>query len=219
MKRIVFLFTAVLAFSLSTDAQLIRVNGYETILNPTKAEEVPENLRAIQYKKYLSQDYKPALVDDFKEKAYLRYNLFKDEMEFVKDENIYYLKKDVGRTVTFSDGTVYKVYGQKGKPHFFKVLSEGKNSLLSRQSVRFIEAKEATSGYDVAKPADYKRRKDVLFITIDGQNLVEVPGKKKSFYGIFGSKASDVKTYIKKNKLNYKKANDLKQVVRFLNGL
>lgn len=219
MKRIVLLFTTALAFSLSTDAQLIRVNGYETILNPTKAEEVPESLKAIQFKKYLSQDYKPALVDDFKEKAYLRYNLFKDEMEFVKDENIYYLKKDVGRTVLFSDGTIYKVYGQKGKPHFFKVLSDGKNSLLARQSVRFIEAKEATSGYDVAKPADYKRRKDVLFITIDGQNLVEVPSKKKTFYTIFGDRTSDVKSFMKKNKLSYKKASDLKKVVQFLNGL
>ena len=51
---------------------MIRVNGYETILSPKESESIPEELVNIQYKKYLTQDYKPALVDDFKQKAFLR---------------------------------------------------------------------------------------------------------------------------------------------------
>ena len=58
-------------------------------VSPKEAEEVPADLQAIQYKKYLSQDYKPAYVDDFKQRAFLRYNIHEDQMEFVKDDKNY----------------------------------------------------------------------------------------------------------------------------------
>ena len=57
MKRLLFLLVA-FALSYTTHSQMIRVNGYETILSPKKAEEIPEDLKKIQYKKYLTQDYK-----------------------------------------------------------------------------------------------------------------------------------------------------------------
>lgn len=219
MKQFLFLLAVLLAFPYATEAQLIRVNGYETILNPTKAEDVPDDLKAIQWKKYQSKDYKPAYIDDFKERAYLRYNIFEDQMEFVKDNNIYYLKKDTGRKIRFSDNTLYKVYGLKGKPQFFLVHIDGKNSLLAKQSVRFVEAKKATSGYDKDKPADYKRRKDVLYLAVEGKGLVEIPSKKKSFYAVFGNHASTVKSYMKEHKLNYKKVKDLTKLVGYMNTL
>ena len=69
------------------------------------------------------------------------------------------------------------------------------------------------------KPADYKRRKDELYIAFDDSGIVEVPSKKKEFYNIFGSNSSAVKSHMKKNKLSHKKVDDLKKVVQFLNGL
>lgn len=218
MKRFL-VFLLVFSFSYSINAQMVRVNGYEQILSPKAAEDIPEDLKKIQYKKYLFQDYKPAYVDDFKERAFLRYNIFEDQMEFVKDDNIYYLKKETGRKIRFSDNTTYEVYGLNGKPQFFLVHVEGKNSLLSRQIVRFIEAREATSGYDTGKPADFKRRKDELYMILSDKGLVKVPTKKKEFYKIFGANSAAVKSHMKKNKLGYKKAKDLIKVVQFLNNL
>jgi len=198
---------------------MIRVNGYETILSPKGAESIPEELKKIQYKKYVTQDYKPAFVDDFKEKAFLRYNIFDDQMEFVKDDNIYYLKKEAGRKIRFTDNTLYEVYPSNGKPQFFLVHRDGKNALLAKQVVKFIEAKQATSGYDSNKPADYKRRKDELYLVLDGKGLVKLPSKKKDFFKLFGSNSGAVKDYMKKNKLGTKKVKDLKKVVQFLNEL
>lgn len=166
MKRFLLLLFAV-SLSSTVFSQMIRVNGYETILSPKDSESIPEELVKIQYKKYLSQDYKPALVDDFKQKAFLRYNIFDDQMEFIKDDNIYYLKKETGRKIRFMDNTLYKVYPFKGKPQFFFVHRDGKNTLLARQVVKFIEAKKATSGYGSDKPADYKRRKDELYLVLE----------------------------------------------------
>lgn len=220
MKQILGILVAVFAFSLTANAQLINVNGYQQILNPVEADEVPDALKAIQFKKYLTKDYKPAHVDDFKEKAFLRYNIHEDEMEFVKGDNIYYLKKDVGRKVRFdSTKEEYVVYNFEGEPHFFLAHVEGKNKLLARQVVKFVEERKAETAYDRDKPADYKRKKDELYIVLEGQDFTKVPRKKKEFYALFGSKTSDVKAFIKKNKLGYKKAEDLKKILTFYNGL
>jgi len=218
MKRFLLLLF-VFSLSYTTHAQMVRVNGYEQILSPKSAEDIPEDLKKIQFKKYLFQDYKPAYVDDFKERAFLRYNIHEDQMEFVKDDNIYYLKKETGRRVRFADNTTYEVYGLNGKPQFFLVHVGGKNSLLARQIVRFIKAREATSGYDTGKPADYKRRKDELYMILDDKGVVKVPTKKKDFYKAFGANSASVKSYMKKNKLGYKKEKDLKKIVQYLNTL
>lgn len=219
MKQIIGTLVVVLAFSFTTHAQLINVNGYQQILNPVEASDVPEALEAIQYKKYLTTDYKPAYVDDFKERAFLRYNIHEDEMEFVKGDNIYYLKKDVGRKVRFINDVNFVVYNLEGEPHFFLSYVEGKNRLAAKQIVKFVDSEKAETGYDRDKPADYKRKRDELYIALEGQEMVKLPRKKKVFYALFGSKSSEVKSFMKKNRLGYKSAEDVKQIVEHLNTL
>jgi hypothetical protein len=173
----------------------------------------------MEQKKYLVYAYEIASVDDYDTKAYVRYNIYEDQMEFVKDKSIYYLTKEVGRKVHFKEsGFSYKVFELKGEMGFFKVYLEGKTSLVAKQTVKYVDAKVAKSGYDRAKPADYKRKKDELYISFN-KALVKVPSKKKDFYPLFGSNAEAMKTYMKKNKLSHKKINDLKKIVTHSNTL
>lgn len=219
MKQLVVLFITVFAFAATVNAQVININGVDQILDPKEAEEVPDILKGIQYKKYLTKDYKPAYVDDFKVRAFLRYNIYEDQMEFVKDENVYYLKKEEGRIVRFADKTKYMVYGLDGDPQFFLVHQEGKNLLLAKQIVKYVEAREPNSGYDRGTPPDYKRRRDELYIAFNGKDITLVPRKKKAFYALFGDNSDAVKSFMKKNKLGYKSVDDLKKVVEYINTL
>ncbi len=203
--------------SISSYTQVIQVNGLPTVLTTTG--EIPDDLKAIQHKKYLSQDYKPSYVDDMKERAFLRYNIYDDQMEFIKDGTIYYLVKDEGRRVRFADKTTYRVYDFNGKKSFFLIHSEGKNSLIAKLSVRFVEAKKAGSGYEADKPADFKRRKDELYFVLPNKGIIKVPSKKKEFFNLFGSESSSIKDYMMKNKLNYKKSKDLKMLVTYMNTI
>ena len=57
-------------------------------------------------KKYDSYTYDLAKVDEYDTQSYVRYNIFDDEMEFVKDKSIYYLVKEQGRKVIFIDKKV-----------------------------------------------------------------------------------------------------------------
>ena len=219
MKRLLVLLITVFSFAATVNAQVININGIDQILDPKEADDVSDDLKGIEYKKYLTKEYKAEFVDDFKVRAFLRYNIYEDQMEFVKDNNVYYLKKDIGRKIKFADKTTYLVYGLEGKPQFFLVHQEGKNMLLAKQVVRYVEAREPNSGYDRGTPADYRRRKDEIFIAFEGKGLVEVPRKKKTFYKIFGDHEAKIKSYMKENRLGYKNVDDLKQVVAYYNTL
>lgn len=218
MRQLVFTLVTIFALSLTSNAQF-RVNGEDTILTPKEKEDVPADLEGIQYKKYLTKDYKAAFVDDFNEQAFLRYNIYDDQMEFVKGNQIYYLKKDIGRKVRFTDKTEYQVFKTAGELQFFLVHVDGENLLLSKQSIRYIDSEEPTSGYDRGRAADYRRKKDEFYLGKKGQGVIKLPTKKKKFLAAFGSKSSEIKIFMKKNRVGYKKAKDLKKIIAYYNTL
>ncbi len=179
-----------------------------------------EAKRKLLEKQYLTIAYNPALIDQFKTTAFLRYNMYNDQMEFVKNDQIYYMKKELGRKVRFTTlNTTYKVYEVYSDLEFFLVKSEGpKGSLLVKQSVRFVKPEKATSQYTKSKEADFKRRKDEYFFAM-GEKVVKIPTKKKSVPAIFGDNAIDIRAYMKKEKIKPNKLEDLKKLIDYFNTL
>lgn len=234
MKKTLFSILLIAFMSLSSYGQLTRNLG-TSVTNRAGNELIPiTHLRLktidkslseedinLQKKKYLFYSYNEAAVDDYDTKAFVRYNIFDDEMEFVKDESIYYLAKEIGRKIRFINTNVtYKVFEFKGDLHFFKVYVEGKSSLIAKQKVRYIEEKVAKSGYDRARPEDYKRLKDEIYLAIDNKKMVKLSKKsKKEFFKSFGDKSSEIQKYVKKNKLGRKNVGDLEKIVAYYNTL
>ena len=219
MKRLLLLLVAIVTTLNSTDAQNLTVGSSELFSTAAKSDDT-EALRKIAHKKYLTSDYKPAKVDEIKGSAYLRYNIYQDEMEFVKDKQIYYLKKEKGRKICFpQQNTTYQLFEVNGNLKYFIVQNEGATILLTRQIIKFVEAREPQSSYQKGTPADYKRKSDEHFLALNNASIIKLPSKKKSFYNAFGSKASEIKDYMKKNKLGYKDLDDLKKIVHHFNTL
>ena len=222
-----------LAFTFQVTAQNIRTTAFESILNRgavlnlspigrdlEKKGMDEESRRKLLKKQYLTIAYNPCYIDEFKTLAYLRYNLYDDQMEFVKNENIYYLKKEKGRKIQFTiPRSVYKIYELDGDLEYFLVQVEGKSSLLVKQSSRFLKPRKATTSYGVDKPADFKRSKDVYYIVFNDESVVKIPMKKKELHIIFGTKKTMIKEYVKKNKLNPKNLEDLEKLVVYYNTL
>jgi len=197
--------------------QIISVNHLR--LRTVDKSVLKENID-LEKKKYLTYSFEKASVDNYDTRAYVRYNIFNDEIEFIKEMNIYYLVKEVGRKVQFiRTGIIYKVFELDKEKHFFKVHVEDKYSLVAKQKVRYIEPKVAKSGYDRAKPGDYKRIRDELYIADENNKLEKIVFKKKAFYSIFGIHSESIKEYIKFNKLNFKKLDDLKTIIQHYNSL
>lgn len=171
-------------------------------------------------KKYVSYTYDLAKVDEYDTQSYVRYNIYDDQMEFVKDESIYYLVKEEGRKVTFLESkSTYRVHNFENELGFYKLYVDDKHSLVAKQKVRYVDAKRAISGYDRDRPADYKRLKDDLYLAVNNKELVEIPKKKKEFYKIFGDKSNQVKDYVKQNKLKTKSIEDLSKIVKYFSTL
>lgn len=188
-----------------------------------KSVDVPsirENIQIIK-KKYLTFTYELVTVDDFDQKAHLRYNIYDDEMEFVRENYLYYLVKEVGRKVYFEDTkSTYKIFKHSDKLTYFKVITQGSLTLLARHKVRHFEPIPAKSNYDKAKPEKYKRLKDELYLAIDHKVLTKLSGIKKSkLLKYFGNRKKEMKIFMKENNLNYKKESDLTKIIGYYNIL
>ncbi len=186
-----------------------------------KSKDLPTTKETIelQKKKYLTFSYELVTVDDFDRKAHLRYNIFEDEMEFVRENNLYYLVKEIGRKVHFEETkSTFKVYQFNDKLGYYKVMVDGNLSLLAKHRVRYFEPRPAESGYDKAKPAKYKRQKDELYLAVDQRIRTKLSGIKKSdFLSYFGNRSQEMEDFMKNNKLSYKKAEHLVKILGYYN--
>jgi hypothetical protein len=176
--------------------------------------------RNILEKQYLTDFYVASKVDDLKDESYLRFNHFADQMEFDKDGMIHYLKKEEGRTVEFTElDLLYRVYELYGDLDYLLVKVEGKNSLLVKQTSKYIPAMRTRTSYGFQINPKYRRNKDQYFLSTDNGEMIELHWRESKFYDALGEKAVAVKEFIEEKNLNHRKVEDLVQVVEHLNTL
>ncbi|WP_440120170.1 hypothetical protein [Tenacibaculum sp. Ill] len=170
---------------------------------------------------FITDGYLPLKISDFKDDLLTgRYNAHRDYFEirtgnsiksFLPNENA--LNREV-----FLNKKVYKAFKHSdGKIGFFLITFSGKKiTLMVKEEVELIEAVEPKTGYDKFKPANFKRKKDVFFIHFKRNNSAsELPKSKKQFINLFGNNSVKIKNYIKQNRLNIKKLDDVKKVLKF----
>jgi hypothetical protein len=160
------------------------------------------------------------------DKTYLmRYNAYKDEMEFEKDGKLFYLTKVYDFSITFEGSNkVYQVFSYqeiKGtKDGYFVALSKGdKVSLLLQEKIKYFDGVKARSSYTEDKPASLKRIKDKLYIGYKNNTASELPNRKKDLLKLFSSKSTEIEAYAKKNNLGFKNTEDLIEIFKYYNAL
>ena len=113
----------------------------------------------------------------------------------------------------------YKYHFYKNENKFFEVLLEGKEeniSILKGYHIRIIP--KSNMGM-LNRPYD-KITKDQKFYTRKGTEIKLLKLKKKEVLGLIDSELqNDIKKYIKKNKLSYKKEKDLVEIFKYYNSL
>lgn len=222
MKPSIFILFVFLSLT-SIHSQVFRVNGVDSFLAVENDNSMFDGLseseiQKVKLKKYLTDGFKPVIVNGEKSTFFIRYNIYEDQMEFVKDEQVYYLGKAPKNRVKFR--TMNKTYiclNWNGDPHYFELILEAdKIGLVAKQTVKFIEPKKATTSYGVDKPADFKRSKDVYYFTKNGE-LYKTPSKKKDFINFFENQSDKVKKYMKKEKLSHRDSKDIVKILNFIN--
>ena len=179
---------------------------------------------------YINEDFLPATISASQDDVfYVRYNAVADEFE-VKGENnkAYalnrYRRDIVVQLVAFKK--TYQVFGYldaNGNENFgyFVILNDtdANVKLLKKEKVFFQNEKVATTSYDTAKPASYKRASDEYYIKIGTDNAVKVRNKTKDIAKLFPKNERKILDFAKAKKLKLKKDEDLNTLMVFINGL
>ncbi len=150
----------------------------------------------------------------------LRYNIYNDDMEFKNSEDTYLAIGDPTLVKMIIIGDDKFIYTDKRKKNgeqfgYYKLLEDGEIKLLLKYNVVFKKA-VPTTGYEEAEPPKLERISDTYYI-LQGNNEPQQISKKKDIDLIFGPKSSEIDNYIKKEKLNVKKEEDLIKLVEFVN--
>ncbi len=153
----------------------------------------------------------------------LRYNNYKDVMEFKKDENIVYeIPSQLPIMQVKIDGVVYerKAYKLKGqlKHRFFQRLTNGEIALFRQQRIVLEPAKMA-SIYNASKLPNFKPKNPECFLQNNKSNEIKIISNKKELLKLLSDKKDQLSGYIKKNKLKIKKEDDFIKIVNYYNNI
>lgn len=195
-------------------------DGFQVVFTPRDEFDKTAEFKKISHKMYLSDTiYRASKVDKIEQNFFIRFNIYRDEMEFENNGKLLFLKKEQGRIVTFLyTNEKYELNNYDGKLTYFQVHNDDKVQLLSRKFIDFIEAKQAQNSYQQSRSADFRRKDDVFYLK-SGNNITELPSKKSKFFDAFGNKSNEIKSYVKKNKLDIREIDGLKKIVNYLNTL
>lgn len=153
----------------------------------------------------------------------LRYNAQSEEIEYKKQLNssgtvVNVLKKSENIEVRIlNDRYVYRPSpGKQYKDGYLIVLEENeKLTLFKKLSKEFVEGKKSVNTYTRDVPDTFKEREN-LFIQLKGEDIKEVSNSRGKRKKIFSTNQSEMSTFIKKEKLNLRKNEDLiKALIHF----
>lgn len=151
---------------------------------------------------------------------HLRYNNFKDLMEFKKGESAYEISHQFPLSQIMFDGKIYKPFEYKdidqNRLGYFQELHKGNYSLYCKNNIYFQEAKPA-KGYKGATLPMFKKSPTIYYIKT--KNELIVINNKKDLLKIFSNDKNKLTTFIKKNKIKFKNNTDMISLINYCNTL
>lgn len=150
----------------------------------------------------------------------LRYNIYNDVMEYVKDDIAFSIDPKKFALKAEIEGQMF-VYTEFNYPNpeigYLEVLTTGNYSLFKRYRVRYHKP-EPAGAYSDAKQSEFETMPANYFIKVNDGEINFIP-KAEDLLNASGEHAEALKAYIKKNKLKYRKEMHIIQMVSFLNTL
>lgn len=236
MKRISVLSSCIvfvnLMITFNVQAQY-QVEGSEEFINKTKMKYGGNALNRVSYEAikgspYIFPGFKPATIITQKDEVIkfpVRYDLYANEMEVKNNSGIYSIAHPeiIKMITTDSIKLIHSGYinssdhAESGKHSYFILQTEGKCRFLIKKELR-LQDPEKPKLYQDAKPAEFIFLKDTYYFKIGETDAVRINGKSDALE-VMADKESQVGTFIKENRINLNKAEDLQQLAEYYNNL
>lgn len=188
------------------------------------------DLNEVKGSPYETESFQPGTVSNKKlidtKSFYFRYNIFNDTMEMKEnqfDEDLYGLIKSLNIYAKIRGKEYhYEIYTEDNKKStdegYFILISKGaKVNLYLRKTKSFIDAIPAKDTFRKEEKATFKDYEDYYYKT--GRVLILLPTKKKDLLEVLSDHETEIKKYLKEEKINLKNEGDLIKLMKYYGTL
>lgn len=224
MKAI--LFACLILISLNVSAQIVSVRDNTIDVETLFLGEVNKNeYNSADGSPYISNTFVPAKINDLKKTQFIRFNVVDQIVEVKTKENKavmldlthdYQIKMLDGSNKQYATATYY--LKGKSRKSFFEIVKQTESYILYKQERRKFIKEQKAEGYQDKTPARFVDVNPMYFVSDfkkESGHLLELPAKKKKFTSFFGSRSKAMGQFIKKEKLNSTKEEDLIAIFDF----
>jgi hypothetical protein len=153
----------------------------------------------------------------------IRYNVFKDEMEFILDNKLYYAKKVDSCIIAVGNNSYryFDSYDKENKSGYMMILNKMNNAkytLYKKEKIKFVPEYIPNSTYGKEKPASYVIDKSKYYILMpDG--MTEFPMKKSELLKLLPNYKESIESFINDKKTSFSQESKLIELIDFINTL
>ena len=171
----------------------------------------------------------------------VNYNMLHDEMEFIQDNDTVTIirKRELQYVIAENDTFIYMsgymknvpgymkhIYGQKlkiyckDKINLKDILKRGAMGSVNRTAAiaSFSDFDQQTIPYNLIVPEDYVFKREIAYYIATSSGSFE-PFKKKNILKLFSFHKAEVQKYLKVNKTNFEKEEDVIKLAEYLSTL
>jgi hypothetical protein len=220
-----FLVLLVFIFSNSLWSQnntfAIQNSNFLVFISANSFDEPKSNIQGSQY---INKDFLPSSFSCLSEKTPpIRYNVFKDEMEFILDNKLYYAKKVDSCVIAVGNNSYryFDSYDKENKSGYMMILNKMNNAkytLYKKEKIKFVPEYIPNSTYGKEKPASYVIDKSKYYILMpDG--MTEFPMKKSELLKLLPNYKESIESFINDKKTSFSQESKLIELIDFINTL
>ncbi|HCN49220.1 MAG TPA: hypothetical protein DIT10_09010 [Chryseobacterium sp.] len=169
---------------------------------------------------YYSAEFHSAKVAENFDKVPVRYNSYKDEIEFQKEGKPWVLPKEEQYSrieVSSPKNTLVLLQTNDELSGYFFEITSGQNKLYKKVKTKFNDAVPAANSYATDKAAFFKTLDPVYYIKTE-KGFIKKPKKLKDILELYPAKKESFETFVKSNNIKFNKEEDLIKLVNFMNG-
>ena len=218
-----FLIIFVFVINYSTVAQMTNMHSNTgTVLKEKKYVD-------IEGSPYLFEEWSSGTFSDVDGKNrgnyQLRYNIYDDKLEVIKDRQAISLNHQLVKEFEvinqesedrFLFRSGYPANGIYDESDFYKVLNDDGDFHLLKKYICTITMVE-TKGYGESTSTQKFLQSSKYYVYSEEAGFKKINKSRKSILEIFSDREQELKTFMKKNKINIKNDQDLARLIKFCN--
>ncbi|WP_411897229.1 hypothetical protein [Elizabethkingia occulta] len=199
--------------AVSAQGEMFFMMGKKNIINE-KAIDGSPYVNGNNFIKVQIPNYNKSIPD-------LRYNANSDEMEFRNENDIYFVNKQPQIKIDFlSLNKSYEClnYNINDKNYFgylVVLVDNAKFSLYKKESIEIVKGEKGSNPF-VTDQNDFYGKVKNQYLLKKGNHFSKISKNVKDIINLFDNK-TDVENYIKTNKIDLSKENDLIKFVKYTN--